>query len=148
MNVSIRPAQKHDIEALVSLLHQLFEIEEDFSFDENKQRKGLELMLESNSNKIIVAEYQSEIIGLCTMQMLISTAEGGHVGLVEDMVVSNRYIGQGIGRKLISEIEDWAKSKGFTRLQLLADHENRSALDFYAKMGWSKTNLIGLRKVI
>jgi GNAT superfamily N-acetyltransferase len=148
MNITIRHAKPTDIKALVCLLKELFEIEEDFVFEENKQSKGLALMLESKKDCVVLAEHGSEVIGMCTVQTLISTAEGGYVGIVEDMVVANKYSGKGIGRQLIFEIESWAKSQGLIRLQLLADRNNQPALAFYTKMGWLETRLIGLRKVI
>lgn len=148
MNVTIRHAKPTDINSLVGLLKELCEIEEDFVFEENKQNEGLALMLKSQKDCVVLAEHRSEVIGMCTVQALISTAEGGYVDLVEDMVVKNRYSGKSIGRKLILEIEYWARLQGLIRLQLLADRNNQPALAFYAKMGWQETRLIGLRKVI
>lgn len=81
MNLTLRQATFTDIDALVNLLMELCEIEEDFIFNPQKQLKGLELLLASDKDCIIVAEHNAEIIAMCTMQSLISTAEGGHVGL-------------------------------------------------------------------
>jgi GNAT superfamily N-acetyltransferase len=83
---------------------------------------------------------------MCSAQALISTAEGGWVALVEDMVVSTPYRGTGVGRRLMTAIEEWAKKRGMSRLQLLADRTNFAALDFYDKMGWCPTQLICLRR--
>ncbi|RLA03314.1 MAG: GNAT family N-acetyltransferase [Gammaproteobacteria bacterium] len=147
MDITIRHAKPTDIKSLVGLLKELFEIE-GFVSDENKQSKGLALLLESKKNCVVLAEYHSEVIGMCTIQTLISTAEGSNVGLIEDVIVKNEYAGKGVGRKLILEIERWAHSQGLTRLQLLAVHDNQPALNFYAKMDWVETSMIGLRKVI
>jgi GNAT superfamily N-acetyltransferase len=68
------------------------------------------------------------------------------VGLVEDVVVAERWRGRGIGQQLMTAIGDWARRHGLTRLQLLADRHNRKALDFYAKAGWQPTQLICLRE--
>jgi len=51
-----------------------------------------------------------------------------------------------IDRKLMASLEDWARSRGATRMQLLADRSNFSALDFYDKIGWCPTRLIFLRR--
>ena len=40
---------------------------------------------------------------MCTVQTLISTAEGGPVGLVEDVIVRADYRGHGIGARLLTE---------------------------------------------
>ncbi len=148
MDIAIRQANINDINFLITLLKELFEIEEDFIFDENKQRRGLTLLLASSKDCIMVAEHDSEVIAICTVLTIISTAEGGHVGLIEDMVVNKAYACKGIGRKLLSAVELWAKERGLTRLQLLADRNNQHALTFYDKMDWQQTQLIGLRKFI
>ncbi len=148
MDFFIRPATHKDINGLADLLEELFEIEEDFLIDRQKQENGLKLMVESQKDCVLVAEHESNVIGMCSVQVLISTAEGGHVGLVEDMVVSRKYSGSGIGKELLRSIEIWARKRGLIRLQLLADKDNTAALNFYAKRGWSKTKLVGLRKVI
>jgi ribosomal protein S18 acetylase RimI-like enzyme len=51
-----------------------------------------------------------------------------------------------IDRKLMASLEDLAGSRGATRMGLLADRSNFSALDFYDKIGWHPTQLICLRR--
>lgn len=46
------------------------------------------------------------IVGMATIQTLISTAEGGRVGLVEDVVVDESFRGKGIGKLLLAGIEE------------------------------------------
>lgn len=137
----IRPARQQDVEQLVGLLHLLFSIEEDFSADTAKQRRGLEMMLAGAHSQVLVAEEKGETVGLCTGQVVISTAEGGPAILVEDMVVAEDYRGQGIGRLLLAGLIDWARRQGATRMQLLADRNNQPALDYYRHLGWQQTAL-------
>lgn len=147
LDFSIRPADYQDIPSLVCLLAVLFSLERDFTPDELKQRRGLEMMLGPSDQRVVfVAEAQRQVIGMCTAQILISTAEGGPAALIEDLVVDSRFRGQGIGRGLLRSIECWATEKGVQRLQLLADRNNLSALEFYKKIGWHPTQLICLRK--
>ena len=84
---AIRTAEPADLDSLVSLLAPLFAIEEDFVFDESRQRRGLALMLENERGCVLVAETEGQVIGMCTGQLLVSTAEGGLSLLVEDVVV-------------------------------------------------------------
>lgn len=148
MNAEIRDAQHDDLDSLVALLVELFSIEADFAVDEMRQRRGLSLMLDGCGKHrcVKVAEVDGQAVGMCTAQILISTAEGGMVALVEDMVVESQYRKMGIGRQLMTAIEKWASSRGIARLQLLADRTNFSALDFYDRMGWHPTQLICLRR--
>ncbi|MDA8100733.1 MAG: GNAT family N-acetyltransferase, partial [Nitrospiraceae bacterium] len=105
---------------------------------------GLQLCVEG-----VWTTYQAgSVVGMATVQTLISTAEGGRVGVVEDVIVAATHRRKGIGCLLLAEIETWSRRKGLKRLQLLADRENLSAIDFYSRCGWSKTSLICLRNML
>jgi ribosomal protein S18 acetylase RimI-like enzyme len=142
----VRPAVPGDVAVLTTLLELLFSVEEDFQFDKARQRKGLEQMIKSRSCCVLVAETVGEVIGMCTGQITISTAEGGPALLVEDVVVKREWQGRQVGRDLLNALNTWAIGHGISRLQLLADRTNDEALGFYQKLGWQATSLIALRK--
>ncbi|MES9971675.1 MAG: GNAT family N-acetyltransferase [Candidatus Thiodiazotropha sp.] len=145
--MKIRQATAADFDAMSNLLDQLFTIEQDFIPDKRKQRAGLELLLQTTTAYLVVAELETEVVGMATLQRVISTAEGGYAGLVEDVVVSESHRGEGIGQALMKHLMDWAIGKGLKRVQLLADRDNPAALDFYQKQGWSETRLVALKKI-
>ena len=143
----IRPARLEDIAAMAGLLSLLFAVEEDFSADRDKQRAGLEMFFKHPAGRyLIVAEHQQQVIGMCSTQLLISTAAGGWKALVEDVVVAEQFRGQGIGKKLLDALAGWAEQQGVIRMDLLADRNNSAALDFYDRLRWRSTNLIALQK--
>jgi len=144
--IRIRQAKLADLADLVGLLHLLFSIEEDFDFDADRQHRGLAMMLERDGAVILVAEAESRVIGMCTGQRMISTAEGGYSLLVEDVVVGERWRGRGVGAGLLKGLEERAKEMRVSRFQLLADRSNNGGLRFYQKQNWQKTELICLRK--
>jgi len=144
----IRNAKLSDLEDLLVLLNALFSIEEDFSFNEEVQRRGMGLLLsrQGEERQVFAAEKNGRVVGMCSIQTLISTSEGGLVGLVEDVVVRDGHRGNGIGNALMEAVDGWARRYGLKRLQLLADRDNRPALKFYESRGWKITQLIGVRK--
>ncbi|OGQ86217.1 MAG: GNAT family N-acetyltransferase [Deltaproteobacteria bacterium RIFOXYD12_FULL_56_24] len=144
----IRPARPDDLDALVGLLRILFGIEADFDFDAARQRQGLAMLLANEAAILLVAEAAGRVIGMCSGQLTISTAEGGFALLVEDVVVAEPWQGKGIGRELLAALEKWAAVRKIGRLQLLADRNNASALEFYRKLGWESTELICQRRRI
>jgi len=145
--ISIRKATAADVEALVPLLADLFSIEADFRPDVERQRRGLALLLAAPAQSLVlVAERGGEVVGMVTVQLVVSTAEGAQSGLLEDMVVAPAARGRGIGRRLLEAAEGWTRERGATRLQLLADRENGPALRFYERMGWRGTRLVCLRR--
>jgi len=144
----IRTARPEDLEALVDLLRMLFGIEADFAFDAARQRKGLAMLLAHEAAVLLVAEAAGRVIGMCSGQLTISTAEGGFALLVEDVVVAGPWQGKGVGRELLAALEQWAASRKVARLQLLADRNNAPALEFYRKLGWQSTELVCQRRRI
>jgi GNAT superfamily N-acetyltransferase len=130
------------VDDLVKLLDELFSLEVDFEFDSKRQKRGLAFMLEEHPDRRVwVAEVEGKVVGMCTAQVLISTAEGGEAALIEDVIVSDEYRGMGIGKRLMTAVEKWAEKRHIHRLQLLADLGNTPALEFYAHLGWSPTQL-------
>lgn len=145
--VTIRFATADDVPAMVALLDQLFTLERDFTPNPQRQRTGLDLLLAQSGAKIWVAELDPGVVAMVSLQTVISTAEGGPVGWVEDLIVADPWRGLGIGSRLLASVENWAKANGLSRLQLLADRANSPALDFYAANGWVLTQLGAVRKL-
>lgn len=145
--LTLRAARPTDLDALIQLLATLFSLEADFRPDAQRQRRGLARMLEDPARRLVlVAERDGQVIGMVTVQLVVSTAEGGEAGLVEDLVVAAPHRGAGVGRRLLAFAEEWARARGATRLQLLADRENALALGFYARLGWAPTRLVCVRR--
>ncbi len=148
LQITIRPATADDLEQLVQLLRQLFEIEADFSPCEHRQCQGLHMLMADDRACVLVAELGGKVHGMCTAQLVISTAEGGYSAWVEDVIVRRSWRGMGIGRKLVEGICHWARQRGARRLQLLADRDNRAALGFYEYLGWQPTQLTAWRRCL
>lgn len=140
----IRPAQPADLEAMAGLLYQLFQIERDFTPDRETQLAGLQALLGSNAT-VLVLEWEGRVRGMVTLQTLVSTASGGPVGLIEDLVIDQDLRGQGLGEKLLEAVLARSKALGHLRVQLLADKNNPGALRFYGRLGFYALNLMALR---
>jgi len=143
--IHIRPARQQDIDSMILLLKYLFTIEEDFTFDPGRHASALQLLLANENALLLVAEVGGSVVGMCSGQIVISTAEGGLSLLVEDLAVVEQQQGKGIGRRLLQTLTEWAKSRRISRMQLLADRNNEPALKFYETRGWQSTQLICLR---
>ena len=147
VRMHIRNAGDRDIEALAAMLTELFAIEKDFSPRPVLHASGLSMILRDPSYRVLVAaDPEDRPVGMVSLHILLSTAEGGKVGLLEDLIVAEEYRGRGLGRALLMEVDSIVRRECLIRLQLLADRCNTRALEFYAKQGWSPTSLIVLRK--
>ena len=145
---NIRYAKKSDIPEMTFLLSQLFEIEKDFCFVPEKHQYSLSLMLESDNACILIACFKEKVVGMCTLQWIISTAEGGCSGWVEDVIVDTPFRGKGVGSLLLSAVEEEARKRDLVRLQLLYDQNNLLACNFYLTRNWKITRMSPLKKIL
>jgi len=142
-------ASASDLPQLADLLAELFTLESDFAPDRDKQLQGLTLILENPAcGQLFVLRDGAQIAGMVNALITVSTAEGGRVLLLEDVIVQSEYRGRGLGRQLVSHVLDWARAEGMARVTLLADQDNHAALDFYGKLDFELSHMTVLRKKI
>jgi GNAT superfamily N-acetyltransferase len=144
-NLRIEPAILDDLPALADLLQELFTQEEDFTPDRDKQLRGLKLILEQPARgRIFVLRTDHRIIGMINLLITISTAEGGFVLVLEDLIIHRDHRGQGYGTELLKYAVDFAQSKGFLRITLLTDRDAQQR-QFYQKSGFVDSGMIPMR---
>jgi GNAT superfamily N-acetyltransferase len=142
----IEQATIEDLPQLVDLLYDLFSHEGDFVPDREKQGRGLRLILEQPSRgRIFVYRFNEKILGMVNLLFTISTAEGGFVVLLEDVIVHHEYRGRGVGHQLLDHAIEYCKKKEFLRITLLTDRLNEEGQVFFTKMGFFKSQMIPLR---
>lgn len=138
---SYRPrlAVSKDIPKVIYLLNQLFEMEEGVEFNESLQKKGLEMLISHPNAEIVIVEGDAgAVVGMCTLQMLISTAKGALSGWIEDMVIDKNLRTLGVGTLLLDFTKEHASRSGCVRIQLLCDENNLSGNRFYQKNGFAQ----------
>src|SRR5436305_466523 len=116
----IEPATLEDLPQLTDLVVSLLSVEEDFHADRVKQQHGIKLILEQPSRgRIFVMRNDHALIAMVNLLFTISTAEGGPVVLMEDVIVHPMHRGQGYGSRLLKYAIDFARQKKFKRITLL-----------------------------
>lgn len=140
-NLTIRLAYSDDIPVLAKLLGELFRIEDDFTINIEKQTRGLELLLQNSHSIVLVAETDNGVVGMITLQRVISTVMGEYVGTIEDVIVAQEYRGAGIGTKLLDAAIDEAEERGWLRLTLGVDLRNAKGIGFYQKKGFDTSHM-------
>ncbi len=135
-----RPATSDDIPTLCELLATLYDQVQDFHTDPAKQAKALRLFLEVPYATVLVVEQGETVAGMCTVTLMISTAEGGYSGELDDLAVAPSFRRKGVARMLISEAEAWSRQHGAVRMRLNCDDENRAAMTLYRSLGWVRSH--------
>jgi len=147
MDIRIDLAGLDDLSCLADLLAELFTLENDFVPDRARQLAGLRLILDNPAlGRLFVLRVDGEVAGMANALVTVSTAEGGRVLLLEDVIVSAKQRGAGLGRRLVEHVLNWARTEGMTRVTLLADRTNVPALAFYERLGFEPSAMRVLRK--
>lgn len=144
----IEPATLEDLPQLTDLVMSLMGEEEDFTPDRRKQDHGLRLILEQPSRgRILVLRNDHHVIGMVNLLFTISTAEGGFVVLMEDVIVHPMHRGQGYGSRLLKRAIEFAREKSFKRITLLTDKISAESQRFFQKHGFVHSHMIPMRLV-
>jgi len=145
-NLLIEPATIDDLPQLADLLCDLFSHEADFVPNKENQLRGLRLILEQpNRGRIFVLRNGTRMIGMINLLITISTAEGGFVLLLEDLVIHSDHRGQGYGSRLLEHALEYARSKNFLRITLLTDRMENRARGFYERHGFRQSGMVPMR---
>lgn len=147
--IELREATQEDILALCGLLKTLFSGEREFIPNADVQKCALEMILGNPEiGKIFVCQNDGEIIGMVSLLFTISTALGGKVAMLEDMIVSPQFQGKGFGTKLLAHAIAEAKKLTCKRLTLLSDTDNLNAHRFYEQFGFKYSPMLPMRLIL
>jgi GNAT superfamily N-acetyltransferase len=147
--IQIAAAMADDIPELCTLLTILFTQEEDFQPSLDKQSAGLRQIIEHPEvGCILTLRDGDDIIGMVNLLFTISTACGGKVALLEDMIIQPGRRGDGLGGKLLQAAKELARREGCLRITLLTDRANDAAIRFYQRNGFEMSAMIPLRTAL
>lgn len=145
----VETATIDDLQPLTELVMELLANSGDFSPDRAVQERGLRLILEQPSRgRILVVRNKQRIFGMVNLLFTISTARGGFVILMEDVVIHPDHRNQGYGSMLLRNVLDFAEQKDFRRITLLTDKISGDSQQFFVKHGFEYSNMIPMRRII
>lgn len=149
MNPQIGLATLDDIPQLCELLAVLFAQEAEFEPDAAKQATGLRRIIENPEiGQILLLRADAEVLGMVSLLYTVSTARGGCVALLEDLVVQPQRRNSGAGSILLQAAIAHARAAGCLRITLLTDRANEAALRFYRRHGFAASGMLPLRLML
>lgn len=142
----LEPATLTDIPVLSDLLSILFAQEAEFTPNPDAQANGLGLIVGNPAvGVVLVARLEGQVIAMVNLLYTVSTALGGKVAIMEDMVVHPDHRGSGTGSQLLAFAITYARKAGCKRISLLMDGDNESAQGFYGKQGFRMSEMKTMR---
>ena len=147
--MKIDEANIDDIPQLCGLLGSLFAQEAYFTPDASRQAAGLRQIIGSpEAGRIIVLRDGPVIVGMVNLLFTFSTALGGRVALLEDMIIRESCRGMGAGSNLLRSAIAVARIYGCLRITLLTDKTNSVAQKFYARHGFGPSAMLPMRLLL
>jgi ribosomal protein S18 acetylase RimI-like enzyme len=138
-----------DVSQMCELLALLFAQEHEFPPDKYKQRTALNaLVCNPQRGRIFVLRDDETVLGMVSIQIVVSTACGGDVLLLENLVVSPACRNRGYGSALLDHTVDFARHSGFKHITLMTDPLNFEARRFCARHGFLASDLIPCRMLL
>ena len=88
-----------------------------------------------------VAELDGSVVGVATGREFPGLHLPAPICWLTALVVDERVRGRGVGRRLVAEAEQWAKSRGSPRLSLTSAVHRKEAHQFYINLGYQQTGV-------
>jgi ribosomal protein S18 acetylase RimI-like enzyme len=146
MATGIEPAREQDLPGCAVLLGHLFAQEAEFQPDPEAQLRGLRRILgDPGQGQLLVARDGDRILGMVSLLWSTSTALGGPVAWLEDLVVAPGSRGLGLGRALLEAAAARCRALGVSRITLLTDGDNARAQALYRSFGFRTSPMVAMR---
>jgi len=132
--MKIRLAEKKDLKQIIKLckLHADYE---KVTYNSTNKESLLANHLLNNSIKCLVAEENSQIKGYATFMKQFSTWDTEFYIYLDCLFFKEEARGNGLGKKMMNEIKNYAKSESCDIIQWQTPNFNLKAIKFYKTLG-------------
>ncbi len=119
-----------------------------YTYPKELMKEKLKKILKQNTDKIFVAVIENKVVGYVHANdydvMYID-----HMKNIMGIAVSSSYKHLGIGRKLLTKIEEWARNDGASKVRLVSGETRVGAHEFYKRCGYvnDKKQLYFIKKL-
>ncbi len=132
-NASTRPAVEHDVPAIVDLINRAFAVEKFFKSGDRIDVAGLtEMMLHG---EFLLLESGTGLIACVYIKI---TGERAYAGT---LAVDPSQQKAGIGRRMMSEAEDYARARGCEVLDIRIVNVRPELSEIYTRLGFVRTGI-------
>jgi len=133
----IRAAQAGDADAVIALWHGC-----GLTRPWNDPAQDFARALAGESSTVLLAEGKGGVSGS------VMVGDDGHRGWVYYLAVAESARRAGLGRTLMAAAEDWLRTRGCPKVQLMVRDGNAEALGFYAALGLERQGVVTLGRFL
>jgi ribosomal protein S18 acetylase RimI-like enzyme len=137
MEITIRKATESDLESILNIYIESGLDKEILPLD--KAKKIFNKFIQYPDYQLFVSEFDNKIIGTFALLIMDNL---GHLGIpsavLEDIGISTKLQGKGIGKKMMEYAMQYAKEKGCYKMTLSSNLKRESAHAFYDSLGFKR----------
>jgi RimJ/RimL family protein N-acetyltransferase len=138
----IREIVEADAEAYLALARAIDAESRFMMYEPGERQTTVEHQIErfravraSDNKLMLVAEHEGQLVGY--LGAMGGDFHRNHHSVHIFLGILERFTGQGLGRQLLEETEQWARRQGLHRLELTVMRHNARGLALYQKMGFA-----------
>jgi len=131
----IRPYQRQDEEAVIELWLQC-----NLVVPQNNPERDIKRKLQVNPEWFLVGVIGGYVVATCM------AGYEGHRGWINYLAVSPHHRRQGIGRRIMEEVEKRLRSAGCPKINLQVRETNRVVIQFYERIGYTRDPVASMGK--
>ncbi|MFB2981374.1 GNAT family N-acetyltransferase [Microseira sp. BLCC-F43] len=135
MEATFKPAETSDIDTLLILIQEFYQIEH-LKFDNNTCDALINLLNNKSYGGVWLIQHQEETIGYVVLTIGYSLEFHGRDAFIDELYIRSNYWGQGIGTKTLDYMQEVCRSLGIKALHLEVDRVNTKAQEVYHRFGF------------
>jgi GNAT superfamily N-acetyltransferase len=142
--IEIRPYQDNDLHSLADLMSDL-----GYPTTTEQLKHRMDIIQRLPLYYTFVATIDSEVVGMIGCREVYDYEGDGVAVQISALVTKKEHQGQGVGKAMVSFVEQWAKEKGAAVIFLTSGNrpERERAHQFYRKKGFDITGYRFVKKL-
>jgi diamine N-acetyltransferase len=153
--IATRPARQDDASRILQLFRELDQLHADalptyFQVPDPSQLTPAEVAqaIADPQQYLLLATDHAEVVGIVFARLeeepatATSIFQPRRLCWIRKLVVTQQHRGQGVGQRLMEQVEQWAQQQGAADIELLVWAFNRPALTFYTELGYAPRNMM------
>jgi GNAT superfamily N-acetyltransferase len=145
----VRDATEHDLAAILALTRtDSFHPADHEAAPTPNERAALAEIDTDPNQQVLVTTLDDRVVATAHVTWIRTlSADGGLYCQVESVRTAADLRGRGVGTHLMATIEDQARRRGATRIQLTSDRRRDDAHRFYERLGYEPSH-VGMKKYL
>ena len=141
--ISIREAKESDVPAIGSLAAELITtIDNSNGIDVDHVLDNCQHLLQDPSSFLFVAELNNTLVGFITVTLRQTLIHHGSSGLINELVVAEKYRGKGIGKQMIYAAIKRCQQLGCCEIEVSTEKTNRKSQSLYQSCGFEERGIL------